>query len=87
MPHTMLFGEHVFRHNWQPVYVPRCGAIISRISDIVSISFDQIGDIQGCRALPTARIPENRWQYRLYPMRWWDDDKPLTNVFLGVWPD
>lgn len=87
LPHTMLFADTVFNYNWQPVLVPETGSIISRQGDVVTLAFDQIGDTKGCTHIPNQHVPENRWAYRLFPMRWWDQDEPASYVFLGVWPD
>ena len=59
-------------------------ALASRVADVVTVAFDVIGPTTGCHH-KTRQKPENRWQYRLYHMRWWDQDDLSDQVVLGVW--
>lgn len=92
MPHTMLFGTDWLRQlDWRSTLLdtPNCPVIAACTGDIVTVAFDVIGPIQanGYRCAKLPRQPEHCWAYRLHPLRWWDEENPCDNVYLGVWPD
>jgi hypothetical protein len=87
MPHTMLFGiDWVAKLHWQTCLVGPTPCYANRLHDIVTIGCDVIGPIEGCRHRFTARC-ESHWSYRLYRIRWWDQDIIFDGAYLGVWPD
>jgi hypothetical protein len=88
MPRTQLFGTDWVRSLcWQLVLTDGQYPVMAcRKQDLVTIAFDRIGPVLGCTNKPNGQKPENRWQYRLYPIHWWDIGD-ANNVLLGVWPD
>ena len=84
--------EWVARMSWYPTLY-RLGAgtpvIASRHFDLVTIAFDVIGPISTCSHVPGRLEDRNRFSYRLFPMRFWDDPEGAVfdRCWLGVWPD
>jgi hypothetical protein len=88
LPHTMFFSTSwLAQFDWRSVIVERdYPCIASRTGDILTMAFDAVGPVTGCRN-KCRDVPEHRWAYRLHPFRWWDDDNPCDTAYLGVWPD
>jgi hypothetical protein len=87
MPSNVLFSYcWVHDLHWQ-LHIAH-DVMAGRTADVVTMAFDVIGPILGCHNNKTNfRKPENLWHYRLYHMRWWDEDDLSERVVLGVWPD
>lgn len=90
MPALQLFGSDWLRElHWQPTLIAWTPVIASRADGVVMLAFDVMGPVKDCHNRPhrdTRRIPdENRWYYKLYPIRWRDQpDAPVDHILLGV---
>jgi hypothetical protein len=88
---TELFGVGWVRQlGWQPTLysLGACPVIASRIEDLVTLAFDVVGPVEGCRLKPGPLQEANRWTYRMRPIVF--DDKPgevYSSAWLGIWPD
>jgi hypothetical protein len=84
-PAVLLSADWVAHLHWQ-MHIAN-NVMAARTSDVLTMAFDVIGPVLGCKNRPHGRKPENRWQYRLYHMRWWDEDDYSDRVVLGVRAD
>jgi hypothetical protein len=83
MPSTVLIATTwVENLNWQLHIVNNVMA--SRTGDVLTLAIDVIGPVADCTTKPQDRAPHNRWCYRLYHIRWWDEDDFSPRVLLGV---
>jgi hypothetical protein len=88
MPPAQLFGtDWLSQFHWQTTVEPRCGVIISRSIDTVTLAFDVIGPVNGCEHIPNGEPPVHRWRYTLYRLRWEDETDPAPSLLLGVTDD
>lgn len=67
---------------WQPIIYTHC--IASRHVDLVTIAFDVVGTTQYCRRKPGALEARNKFCYKLFPMRFDDDEHVSRSLWLGV---
>lgn len=91
-PHALLFRTSgILAVGFQPVVYTHNSwpSIVRRNGDIVTMTFDQLGDVAGCRRIPKGPLlkPAATYRYRLQQMRWQDEDEPEADTLLGVWPD
>jgi hypothetical protein len=84
-PCVFLSHNWVTDLHWQ-LHI-RNDVMAARTADIVTMAFDVIGPVPGCRNKTNFHKPENIWHYRLYHMRWWNEDDDSGRIVLGVWPD
>jgi hypothetical protein len=83
MPSRVLFShDWVAGLHWQ-LHIAN-NVMAARTADMVTLAFDVIGPVLGCCNKTNFHKPPNVWQYRLYHIRWWDDDDLSDRVVLGV---
>lgn len=75
---------------WQPTLITHWGnpCIAARRGDVVTVAFDCMGEVDGCKNRPTLLPDRLRWSYKLFPLIWDDmPDRVSETVWLGVWND
>lgn len=82
-PVVLFEAEWVLHLHWQLCLDRSVPVIASRHVDVVTLAFDVIGPVGEC-SHPVRHKPENRWDYRLYHLRWWDQDETSTRYLVGV---
>ena len=86
----LFAAEWAAQMRWQPTlykYGAGMPVIASRKFDIVTLAFDVIGPTQRCSHTPMRLEERNKFCYKLFPFRFWDEDEVFTRALLGVWPD
>lgn len=59
--------------------------ILQRVNDVVTMAFDREGHIGACHRPPRIPFrPKAVYEYRLMPMRWWDEVTAVDELLLGV---
>lgn len=82
--------ERTLQLGWQPRIVTNWDSptIAARRQDVVTVAFDCMGSVDGCKNHPTLLPDRLRWSYKLFPFVWSDmPDKVNTVCWLGVWND
>jgi hypothetical protein len=81
----LLCPDWISKLGWQPQVVEKHAPVIaSRVGDTVTLAYDAIGPTIRCTNRAGEELPQHRYSYQLFRMRWWDEDAPSLNVLLGV---
>lgn len=89
-PVTLWSIDDTLQLGWQPRIITHWAnpCIAARRNDVVTVAFDCIGEMAGCKNQPTKLPEQHRWSYKLFPFIWSDvPGKVESNVWLGVWND
>lgn len=76
--------------HWQPRLFdgdPKCPCIASIRDGVLTLAFDVLGPVppnEGQRRHRKGECPVYRYHFELHPVKWWDEDEPLADVFLAV---